>query len=36
MPSGGPVRGAAAPLTFDTPISSPATAGAGKEAHADG
>ncbi|GEP38630.1 hypothetical protein NPS01_22930 [Nocardioides psychrotolerans] len=36
MPAGGPVRGAAAPLTFDTPISSPAGAGAGKEAHADG
>jgi NADH-quinone oxidoreductase subunit H len=36
LPSGGPVRGAAAPLTFDTPISSPAPAGAGKEAHADG
>ena len=36
MPSGGPVRGAAVPLTFDTPISSPATSGAGKEAHADG
>ncbi|MCD4533485.1 NADH-quinone oxidoreductase subunit NuoH [Nocardioides sp. cx-169] len=36
MPAGGPVRGAAAPLTFDTPISSSADAGAGKEAHADG
>ncbi|MCW2852123.1 MAG: dehydrogenase subunit, partial [Nocardioides sp.] len=36
MPPGGAVRGAAAPLTFDTPISSPAPAGAGKEAHADG
>ena len=36
LPAGGPVRGAAAPLTFDTPISSPATSGAGKEAHADG
>jgi NADH-quinone oxidoreductase subunit H len=36
MPAGGAVRGAAAPLTFDTPISSPAPAGAGKEAHADG
>ncbi len=36
LPAGGPVRGAAAPLTFDTPISSPAHAGAGKEAHADG
>ncbi len=36
MPVGGPVRGAAAPLTFDTPISSPAAAGEGKEARADG
>ncbi len=34
MPAGGAVRGAAAPLTFDSPI--PTTAAPGKEAPADG
>jgi NADH-quinone oxidoreductase subunit H len=39
IPAGGPVRGAAAPLTFDAPITGspqPSHAAAGKEAPADG